>query len=77
MAGLTGTMGGVITRMLDGDVLLMDREDLAAYTGCSTATIRARCEPARRDYATGRALYNADACKDQLADVPKRRRLAK
>lgn len=63
----------MITRMV-GDTLLMDREDLARWLGRPVATIRAHCKPVRYDYATGRALYDADACQEQLANVPKRRR---
>ncbi len=65
----------MITRMVDGTVL-MDREDLAAWLKRSVATIRAKCKPVGVDPATRRALYDAEACQTQLADVAKRVRLA-
>ena len=51
----------------------MDREDLAAWLGRPATTIRARCTPAGYDRATGRALYDAEACRQQLAQVGRRR----
>jgi hypothetical protein len=65
----------VITRRLE-HIVLMDRDDLAAWLGRSSATIRALCQPVTYDEATGRALYDAEACQARLADVAKRRRLA-
>ena len=57
--------------------MLMDRADLAAWLGLSAATIRARCKPAAYDDVTGRALYDAEKCQAQLADVQSRVRLAR
>lgn len=66
----------MITRMLDDGTVLMDREDLASWLRRPVATIRARCKPVTVDAVTRRALYDAEACQTQLADVGKRRRLA-
>lgn len=65
----------MITRMVDG-IVLMDREDLAALLALSAATIRARCRPVARDAVTGRALYDAEACQEQLATTKGRVRVA-
>lgn len=65
----------MITRMVDG-VVLMDLEDLAAWLKRPSATIRAHCKPVARDRPTRRVLYDADACQELLADVPRRVRLA-
>ena len=52
--------------------MLMDREDLAAWLGRPTTTIRARCSPVAYDLATGRALYDAEACQERLAGLARR-----
>lgn len=62
--------------MLDDGTVLMDREDLASWLCRPVATIRAHCTPVSIDPATRRALYDAETCQTQLADVGKRRRLA-
>ena len=56
--------------------MLMDREDLAAWLGRPTTTIRARCSPVAYDLATGRALYDAEACREKLIQVVRRFRVA-
>lgn len=67
----------MITRPGDEGTVLMDREDLAAWLRRPIATIRARCTPVTYDRATGRALYDAEACQELLAGVSKRTRVAK
>ena len=65
----------MITRAGQDGTVLMDREDLAAWLGRPVATIRARCTPVAYDPATGRALYDAEACQAQLADITRRFRV--
>lgn len=55
---------------------LMDREALAQWTSRSVNTIRARCTPVDRT-DDGRPLYDAEACYELLATIPKRRRPAR
>jgi len=66
----------VITRATAEGTVLMDREDLSAWLDRPTATIRAHCKPVTYDPPTNRALYDAEACREQLADVERRVRLA-
>jgi hypothetical protein len=53
--------------------VLMDREALAAITGRSPNTIRARLTPTLRD-ETGRPFYIYDEALAQLREIPTRRR---
>lgn len=53
--------------------VLLDREALAAVTGRSRHTIRARLKPALHD-KKGRALYVYDQAVAQLREIPTRRR---
>jgi hypothetical protein len=66
----------VITRWADDDLLLMDREDLSAWTGRPVPTIRARCQPTACDIRTRRALYDAEGCQEALSHIKGRARLA-
>jgi hypothetical protein len=66
-------MAGVIVLKV-GDRTLMDREALAQWTQRSPHTVRLRCPVYR--YASGTAIYDADACADLLDAVPTRRRAA-
>lgn len=51
---------------------LVDRHTLAALTGRSVHTIRARCPIA--EHRNGKALYDMDACEELLGDIATRRR---
>jgi hypothetical protein len=62
----------MITRMVAGGTILMDREDLSRWLRLSAATIRAKCQPVAMDARTRRALYDAEACQKKL-DGTKRR----
>ena len=64
----------MIIRFEDARVLL-DREALAAVTGRSVHTIRARLQPALRDDA-GRPFYIYDDAVQQLREIPTRQRRA-
>lgn len=66
----------MITRMVAGGSVLMDRDDLASWLDRPAATIRALCQPIAYDRITRRALYDAEACQQRLANVPRRHRLA-
>lgn len=57
------------------DVVLVDRATLAALSGRSEHTIRARCPVAGRD-EQGRPLYDAYVCEWVLSLIPTRRRRA-
>ena len=65
----------MITRRAGDGVVLMDREDLAAWLDRPAATIRTRCTPVTYDNPTGRALYDAEACREVLAGLARRSRL--
>jgi hypothetical protein len=54
--------------------VLLDREALAAVTGRSPNTIRARLKPTLRDEKSGRPLYIYDEAAAQLREIPTRRR---
>jgi hypothetical protein len=68
--------GQMISRRAGDGTVLMDREDLSAWLGRPVATIRARCTPVTYDRATNRALYDDEACREQLADLTRRFRVA-
>jgi hypothetical protein len=68
----------VIVRYIDGGTLV-DVQALHVHfrqqgRHHAIQTIRARCEPARRDEQTGRWLYDLKAASDRLANVKVRRR---
>ena len=54
-----------------GQRALVDRQTLAALTGRSVHTIRARCRIV--GHHDGKALYDAEECEALLADIPTRR----
>ena len=66
----------MITRRAGDGTVLMDREDLAVWLDRPATTIRARCVPVAYDAATGRALYDAEACRGRLAELARRFRVA-
>ena len=49
----------------------VDRQTLAVLTGRSVHTIRARCRIV--GHKDGKALYDAEECEVQLAEIPTRR----
>lgn len=57
----------------EADRTLMDREALSMWITRSPHTIRQYCTPVERGLH-GKPLYDAQACRDQLAGVPKRNR---
>jgi len=65
----------MITRRAGDGTVLMDREDLAAWLDRPTTTIRAHCTPVAYDPTTRRALYDAEACREQLVHVMRRFRV--
>ena len=63
-----------IVRYTDGRALV-DRRTLARLSGRSVHTIRARCPVTQ--HHDGRALYDAEQCRQILAEITPRRRQAK
>lgn len=51
-----------------GERHLMDREALAEWLFVAEITIRRHCRPTKRDPVTGKVFYEAEVCRDLLAD---------